>query len=650
MSLRHERGEGAFADVLDPARATGDVSPVAFTGEPAFRELADAVPAMLWITDARHACTFVSRGWTEYTGQSVEDGMGTGWTRAIHPEDRDRAERTFAAAANAREAFQLDYRVRTTAGAYRWAIGAGRPRFGEDGSFLGYAGSVIDIHERKLAEEALRQNERDLNRAQAVARTGSWRLDVRRNELLWSDETHRMFGIPRGCPLTYEAFLAKIHEDDRALVDAAWHAALRGEPYEVEHRIVVGEKVSWVREKAEMEFDENGELLGGFGTVQDVTEARRLQEALTLANEQLLETDRRKDEFLGMLSHELRNPLAPIRHSVYILENAAPSDERASRARSVIQRQTEHLSRLVDDLLDVTRIARGKIDLRRTRVELRDVLRRTADDFHQLFIDQGVTFAIVFPAVELCVHADATRLAQVVGNLLHNAAKFTCRGDEVTLSVTAAAGEAEICVRDTGAGIDPSLLPRVFDAFVQGERTLARSEGGLGLGLALVKGIVELHGGAVRAESSGQGRGAAFMVRLPLSEEAAAVEEIPHSRAARPRQGRRVLVVDDNTDAAEAMAGVVEMLGHVAEIAYDGPSALEKARANTPDVVLCDIGLPGMSGYDVAQALRKVADGMQVFAVSGYAQPKDVKKALESGFDGHVAKPVDVADIERLLE
>ena len=376
---------------------------------------------------------------------------------------------------------------------------------------------------------------------------------------------------------------------------------------------------------------------------------------LEAANRELVSTEeavrdasRRKDEFLGMLSHELRNPLAPIRNSVYILERADPTTEQATRARGVIKRQTEHLTRLVDDLLDVTRIARGKIELRRSRVDLGEVVLRAADDFRLMMEERGVAFHTVLPESRVCSDADATRIAQVLGNLLQNAAKFTSAGDEVTLSVRAAGGEAEIRVRDTGAGIDPALLPHVFDAFVQGERTLARAEGGLGLGLALVKGISELHGGTVRAESGGTGKGAEFVVRLPLAHAAVAEDRQP-AGAQRTNRARRVLVVDDNADAAESLADVVKMLGHAVEVAYDGPSAVERARANPPDIVLCDLGLPGMSGYEVAKVLRAGADGMQLFAVSGYAQPEDVKKAVEAGFDGHVAKPCDLAVIERLL-
>jgi CheY-like chemotaxis protein len=314
----------------------------------------------------------------------------------------------------------------------------------------------------------------------------------------------------------------------------------------------------------------------------------------------------------------------------------------------VVERQTEHLTRLVDDLLDVTRIARGKIELRRSPVDLRAVVLRAVEDFRPMIEERGVALRKIVPDDEVWVNADATRITQVVGNLLHNAAKFTRSGDEVTLSLQVARGESEIRVRDTGAGIDPALLPHVFDAFVQGERTLARTEGGLGLGLALVRGIAELHGGTVVAESPGEGKGTEFVVRLPVLG-AAAVEDAPRARLRRAKRRRRVLVVDDNPDAARSLAEVVEMLGHAAVVAYDGASALAKALADPPDTVLCDIGLPGMSGYEVAQALRENREGIQLFAVSGYAQPDDVKKAIAAGFDGHIAKPVDVADLERLL-
>ena len=374
------------------------------------------------------------------------------------------------------------------------------------------------------------------------------------------------------------------------------------------------------------------------------------ERALRESEQGLREADRRKDEFLGMLSHELRNPLSPIRNSVYILKHADPAGEQAERARSVIERQAEHLTCLVDDLLDVTRIVRGKIELRRSHLDLRETVERAADDFRMLMEERGLAFRTVLPPTNVLASADATRLTQVVGNLLHNAAKFTQRGGAVTLSLEAVDGHAEIRVRDTGAGIDGAVLPHIFDPFVQGQRTLARSEGGLGLGLALVKGITDLHGGTVRVESAGQGRGTEFLIRLPLLPHAAA-QERPGPAVGSRVAARRVLVVDDNRDAADTMAEIVEMLGHRAEVAYDGSSAFERLRAGSADILLCDIGLPGMSGYEVAKALRAGAQGpLMLVAVSGYAQPEDVKRALEAGFDRHLAKPARVEDIERLLE
>jgi PAS domain S-box-containing protein len=382
---------------------------------------------------------------------------------------------------------------------------------------------------------------------------------------------------------------------------------------------------------------------------RSITDRESLMSSLRESKERLEEADRRKDEFLGMLSHELRNPLAPIRNSIYILNHADPAGEQSRRAKAVIERQAEQLTRLVDDLLDVTRIARGKVELRRDRVDLAQLVRRAGEDHGGVMRERGIEMVVEVPREPMWADGDAVRLAQIVGNLLHNCAKFTSSGGHVTLALEAVRGAAEIHVRDTGAGIDPDLLIHVFDPFIQAERTLARTSGGLGLGLALVKGFTEMHGGSVRAASAGPGRGSEFVVRLPLIQEVAATRaDVVRSPSGGIR--RRVLVVDDSRDAAESLAELVEMFGHAVDVAYDGPSALAKARANPPEVVLCDIGLPGMSGYDVARALRGGGmDGLRIIAVSGYALPEDLKKAAEAGFDGHVAKPTDACEIERLL-
>ena len=379
------------------------------------------------------------------------------------------------------------------------------------------------------------------------------------------------------------------------------------------------------------------------------------EQELRQANEHLREADRHKDEFLSMLSHELRNPMAPILNAIRILDGADPGGPLALEARGILRRQTAHLARLVDDLLDVTRIARGKIELRRTRIDLRGLVARTAVDFRSLAPASGLEFRLDLPERPLWADADPTRIAQVVGNLLHNATKFTAPGGTVSLALAPAASGAEerpamaeIRVRDTGTGIDPALLRTIFEPFVQGPRSLARSEGGLGLGLALVRGIAELHGGSADACSGGPGAGAEFIVRLPLTAPAGTG---PDPAPPAPRgDPRRVLVVDDNKDAADSLRLLLKLLGHQAEVAYDGTAALAMARRDPPDLVLCDLGLPGMDGFELARRLRAALPACpRLVAVSGYAQREDVERSLAAGFDGHIAKPPDPAEIARQL-
>jgi signal transduction histidine kinase len=396
------------------------------------------------------------------------------------------------------------------------------------------------------------------------------------------------------------------------------------------------------------EVDALGKALEDAVRVEQVR--RATADELREANEKLRDADRRKDEFLGVLSHELRNPLAPVRNSLFILDRTDPGSDQATRAREVMKRQVSHLTRLIDDLLDVTRISRGKLQLRPADVDLNEVARRIAEDHRDLMRQARIELDLKTSHEPVVVNADEARITQIIGNLLDNARKFTGAGGRVVLSVGVERGRAAIRVRDTGAGIDPGLLPHIFDSFTQAKQPLARSQGGLGLGLSLVKGLTELHGGKVDAASFGPDAGSEFRVELPLAERAERQRtEAPSARQLQLRR-YRVLVVDDNVDAAESLAELVRLLGHEVEIAYDGPTAVEKVREKRPEVVLCDIGLPGMNGYEVAQALRASHDGkVRLVAVTGYATPEDVKKATEAGFDAHVAKPPDPEKIGRLL-
>jgi PAS domain S-box-containing protein len=508
-----------------------------------------------------------------------------------------------------------------------------------------------DVTARKQSEEALRRSREDLDRAQAVGSIGSWRLDVGRNVLSWSDQNYRIFGVPQGTPLTYEVFLDLAHPDDREYVDSRWKAALRGEPYDIEHRIVAEGKVKWVREKAYLELDAQNRLQGGFGITQDITDRKAMENELREANVRLAEADRHKSEFLAVLSHELRNPLAPITNSLYVLDHARPGGEQELRAKEVIGRQVAQLSGLVDDLLDLTRISRGKIHLQTERLELYELVSRAVEDSRSIFEAAEVSLVLAKAPVEgrVLVVADRTRVVQVVGNLLHNSAKFTGRGGHTWVSVGVEGREAVVRVADDGVGVQDENLARVFEPFMQVEQTLARSQGGLGLGLALVKGLVELHGGSVSVRSGGPGSGAEFLVRLPR-----AAEEVtgPAARGGDLASARRrVLIIEDNADAGESLREVLELCHHEVFLAADGPTGVRLAREHRPDVVLCDIGLPEMDGFEVARALRADAQLKETFlvALSGYALPEDLLRATQAGFDRHLAKPPDLAELERVL-
>jgi signal transduction histidine kinase/CheY-like chemotaxis protein len=372
---------------------------------------------------------------------------------------------------------------------------------------------------------------------------------------------------------------------------------------------------------------------------------REAQEALRVRDE----ADRRKDQFLAMLGHELRNPLAPLRNAVEVLRMQGAEPATVAWARDLIDRQTAHLTHLVDELLDASRIARGKIRLQRQGLDLAVLVRASAQDHRPELESAGLTLEVDTPPGPVWVNGDGVRLAQVIGNLLNNARKFTDRGGRVTVSLRQAVGQAVVGVRDTGIGIDPAVLPGLFQVFNQVPTSLDRSQGGLGLGLALVKGLVELHGGGVSAASDGPGRGTEISFRLPVAEGEEAPAAAPQARPeVRPC---KVLIVEDNHDAADTLRMLLGLAGHEVAVAYSGPEGVARARQLLPDAVLCDLGLPGMSGFDVARTLRgdPATAAARLIAVSGYGQEEDHRKARAAGFDHALVKPVDLAEVLGLL-
>jgi PAS domain S-box-containing protein len=523
-----------------------------------------------------------------------------------------------------------------------------------DGQSAGRVWLCYDITERKRAEEELRESERKLRLAKDAAKMGAWNWDLLSGEVTWSDRCKALFGLSPDTVMTWPVFLAAIHPEDRDRIDRAMNEAVaKKEPYEIEMRVPSPDgSVRWVAAKGEVTYATDGQAVRIDGMVMDITERKHAEELARDANEKLREADRQKNQFLAMLSHELRNPLAPIRNSLYILDRAAPGSEQAKKAQAIIHRQIGQMTWLIDDLLDITRISRGKVQLQRERLDLNELAHHTVEDHRTAFIKGDVRLELLPASTEVWVNGDRVRLAQIVGNLLQNAAKFTPHGGKTTVSVQAdaARGQAFLTVRDTGSGIEPKMLPRLFHPFTQADATLDRSKGGLGLGLALVKGLVEQHGGSVSAASEGLGKGAAFTISLPLDVTAARVMPAQR-RAGGDGAPLRVLVIEDNEDAADTLRVVLEFDDHVVEVANGGRDGIEKARAFHPDVVLCDIGLPEMDGYQVARTMRADPQLGRVglIAVSGYAQPEDVAAAKEAGFDAHLAKPPSIDTLERAL-
>ncbi len=478
-----------------------------------------------------------------------------------------------------------------------------------------------------------------------------WMSDPAKSEILYvSPAYEEVWGRP--CVSLYRdplSFFEAIHPDDREHVRvASLERQRRGEPSDVEYRVVRPDgSFRWVRDRGFPIRDASGRAYRAVGIAEDVTERRRAADALR-------EADRRKDEFLAMLAHELRNPLAPIRNALHLLKLPGADARVGERARGIMERQVEHMVRLVDDLLDVSRIMRDKIDLRREPIDLATVVARAVETAQPALDAEGHELTVSLPAEPLRLDGDLVRLAQVVSNLLHNAAKYTERGGKIALAAERRGDEAVLRVRDNGIGVSPELLPRIFDMFVQAERRTRDARGGLGIGLTLVRRLVEMHGGSIEARSDGPGTGSEFVVRLPLLP-GAATGDRPPVPAAGPPAGkpapRRVLVADDNPDAADSLAMMLRLQGHDVRVAYGGRAALEQARSEAPDVALLDLGMPVLDGYELAKQFREDPCLRQVLlvAVTGWGQTEDRRRTQEAGFHHHLVKPVEAEALEKVL-
>ncbi|UUX94034.1 ATP-binding protein [Aquabacterium sp. J223] len=505
---------------------------------------------------------------------------------------------------------------------------------------------------RRAAEDS-RERETQLRLALEAGRMGFWRLDLMRRELT-SDATHRqLWGLPgRPDRLPADVLASRVHPDDRAAFFDAQRRAAAGEHLRLEFRILLDGEVRWLHCEADAPPPavEGAPPTALLGVDLDVTEQRLLREALQERSRALERADQEKNRFLAMLGHELRNPLAPIRASADLLCRLAGERCDIARAAERVQRQAGHLTRLIDDLLDIGRITQGKIELRLAPVDLADVLREAVEAVRPLIDSRGHRLVLQGPSAPLHVRGDATRLLQVVANLLGNAAKYTDEGGKIRLTLAREGPRAVITVEDNGSGLPREALPTLFDPFTQVRGTLHRAEGGLGIGLAVVRRLVELHGGQVEAHSEGLGRGTTLSVWLPRAEPpGGGPATSTEASSTDGGTGRRVLVVDDNQDGADSMAELLGLAGHRARVAYSGSAALALADDFEPEVAVLDIGLPDLDGCELAVQLRSRRPTLRLIALTGRAGDDEDRRMREAGFDHRLVKPADAEQVLDLL-
>jgi PAS domain S-box-containing protein len=484
-----------------------------------------------------------------------------------------------------------------------------------------------------------------------ASQSGAWEWHVQSDTIDWSPDIMRTSGIAaHAYDGRFSSYLSVIHPDDRGDVEAAMAAALEGkQDYEAEYRAFRSDgSVIWRLARGKVRRNADGTAASVYGVCMDITRVKQ-------AERRLQEEDRRKDQFIAMLSHELRNPLAPVARGLELLTPRVAKDLEGAKLVTLMGRQLRHLKRLVDDILDVSRIAGGKISLKREPVSLASVLTLSIDATTPILAARRQSLSVELgDAAEITVAADEQRLAQVFNNLLVNASKFSPDGAFVSLTVSRSGADVKVAVQDSGSGIDPDLLPRVFDTFVQGDQALDRPQGGLGLGLAIARELVAMHGGTIAAASGGAGKGSCFTVTLPTTAAKPAVlpqRPSPLTPFGKGEAKLRILVVDDNVDAAECLAMTFDLWGHQVKVAHDGRNALTTASSFHPDVVFLDIGLPGMDGYAVAQALRESDPGRttRLIALTGYGRVEDREQAEKAGFDMHIVKPAETSELRRVL-
>jgi PAS domain S-box-containing protein len=643
--------------------AAANSTPLVGRGEARLHLALEATDLALWETDFRRRESIWSATHFRLFGYPIDPaGRATFemWSSRLHPADRGRVLAELNRAKRRRELYRSEYRIiRADTGETSWLESRGRFLYDAAGSPTHLIGICLEATARKEAEERLIQREAQLDLATRIVGVGVFDHDHLEHRLYWSDQFRTIHDAPPDLEPGLHALDAQLHPDDRERLYAAVQAA--HDPsgdgrFNVEYRILRRDgQVRWIIGQAQTLFAGEGAQRRPVRTVGaelDVTDRRLAEARLRASEEALRKADQRKDEFLATLAHELRNPLAPIRTAAEMLALPNLEPKQLAWARQVIRRQVEHMARLLDDLLDVARITRGKLQLRLQRVELDTIVETAVEAARPLIEAKHHVLTITLPPVPT-FDADPVRLAQILSNLLTNAAKYTdSPGGRIELTGRVDDGMLRISVKDNGIGLSPAALAGIFNMFSQVQHSHRRADGGLGIGLALVKGLVDLHGGSIEVFSEGAGRGSEFVVVLPCSVSSATRPAESRAPAANETPVcRKILVADDNQDAANTLSLLLRLAGHDVRTAHGGQLALKLASEFKPEFAFLDIGMPDLDGYEVARRLRLIDGGRNVrlIALTGLGQEEDKRRAHDAGFDHHLTKPVDPRRLDALL-
>lgn len=571
------------------------------------------------------------------------------WSQHLHPDDRQRVlEGIRAVIDSGAERWQDEYRFQRADGSYADVFDRGHLVHNDHTKAFRMVGFMMDLTERKRAEQLVRNSERIYRAVGESIDYGVWMCDAEGRNIYASECFLKLVGLTQQ-ECSEFGWSSVLHPDDAERTLESWKECVRtGGKWDIEHRFR-GVDGNWypILARGVPVQNEAGEVVSWVGINLDIRRLKQVEHELQAA-------DRRKDEFLATLAHELRNPLAPIRNAAHTLQMIGSPDPELQWAYQIIERQIGQMTRLIDDLLDVSRISRDKLELRKERVTLSEVIQAAVETSRPLILEAQHELILTLPSEPIYLDADLTRLAQVFLNLLNNSAKYTEKGGQITVTAECREGEVAVSVRDNGIGIAAEMLPNIFEMFTQVEKSLNRSQGGLGIGLTLVKRLVEMHGGRISAHSQGTMQGSEFVVCLPITAppEESTVKTIDEGSSVMPSATLKILVVDDNRDSALSMGMMLQILNHTTRLAYDGEAAVAAVEAFQPDLILLDIGLPKLNGYAACRQIRELPGGrdITIIALTGWGQSEDKRLSAEAGFDSHLVKPIEPAVLLRIIQ